>query len=72
MFSLGWEAGGEAWVWRRQLWAWEEELLDECQTLLLPVFLQVESSDRWQWRPDPDTSYSVCGAYQMLTSQDSA
>jgi hypothetical protein len=29
MFSLGWETGGEAWVWRKPLWAWEEELLRE-------------------------------------------
>ncbi|MCH85740.1 YIPF1-like protein, partial [Trifolium medium] len=27
MFSLGWGADGEAWVWRRQLRAWEEEML---------------------------------------------
>ncbi|PNX69239.1 O-acyltransferase WSD1, partial [Trifolium pratense] len=26
------------------------------------------STDRWQWRPDPDTGYSVRGAYQLLTS----
>ncbi|MCI44838.1 YIPF1-like protein, partial [Trifolium medium] len=36
MFMLGWGVGGEAWVWRRQLMrAWEEEMLRECQTLLL-------------------------------------
>ncbi|MCI95283.1 heat-shock protein, partial [Trifolium medium] len=29
-----------------------------------------QSSDSWQWRPDPDTGYSVRGAYQFLTSQD--
>ncbi|GAU36155.1 hypothetical protein TSUD_275140 [Trifolium subterraneum] len=29
MASLGWGAGGEAWVWRRQLWVWEEEMLGE-------------------------------------------
>jgi hypothetical protein len=34
------------------------------------VTLQVETPDRWQWRPDPATGYSVCDAYQMLTSQD--
>ncbi|MCI16836.1 putative non-LTR retroelement reverse transcriptase related protein, partial [Trifolium medium] len=27
MFSLGWGAEGEAWVWRPQLRAWEEEML---------------------------------------------
>ncbi|KAK2387235.1 hypothetical protein QL285_061035 [Trifolium repens] len=70
MCSAGWEAGGEAWVWRRQLWAWEEELLGECQALLLTVTLQVGSSDRWQWRSDPILGYSVRDAYQVLTSQD--
>jgi hypothetical protein len=29
MYALGCEAGGEAWLWRRQLWVWEEELLRE-------------------------------------------
>jgi hypothetical protein len=39
MFSLGWQAGGEAWLWRRQLWVWEEDMLRECQILLFPVTL---------------------------------
>jgi hypothetical protein len=26
MSALGWEAGEGAWVWRRQLWVWEEEM----------------------------------------------
>jgi hypothetical protein len=34
MSALGWKVGGEAWVWRRQLWAWEEEMLSECRDLL--------------------------------------
>ncbi|KAK2430592.1 hypothetical protein QL285_028912 [Trifolium repens] len=64
----GWRG---AWEWRRHLWAWEEELLRECQALLLPVILQVASPDRWQWRPDPAAGYSVHDAYQILTSHDS-
>ncbi|KAK2395676.1 hypothetical protein QL285_057389 [Trifolium repens] len=71
MYALGWEAGGEAWAWRRQLWAWEEEQLRECQTLLLTVTVQVAVPDRWQWRLDPALGYSVRDAYQLLTSQDS-
>ncbi|CAJ2672661.1 unnamed protein product [Trifolium pratense] len=71
MFVLGWGRGGEAWKWRRQLRAWEEELLGECQSLLLDISLQDQTSDRWQWSPDPDTGYTVRGAYQILTSQDS-
>ncbi|GAU29128.1 hypothetical protein TSUD_58940 [Trifolium subterraneum] len=71
MFSLGWEAGGDAWVWRRHLWVWEEEMLRECQTLLLNFSFQVQYSDSWHWQPDIDTDYSVRGAYQLLTSHDS-
>ena len=37
LFSRGFEQGGEAWQWRRRLWAWEEEELEECRTLLLDV-----------------------------------
>ncbi|CAJ2674496.1 unnamed protein product [Trifolium pratense] len=68
MFVRGWGTGGEAWVWRRQLRAWEE-LLGECQSLLLTISLQDHVSDRWQWQPDPDDGYTVRGAYQLLTAQ---
>ncbi|CAJ2630732.1 unnamed protein product [Trifolium pratense] len=68
MFASGWGEGGEAWVWRRQLRAWEEEMLRECQSLFLNMLLQAHSIDRWQWRPDPATGYSVRGAYQLITS----
>ncbi|GAU31357.1 hypothetical protein TSUD_19020 [Trifolium subterraneum] len=71
MASLGWGAGGEAWVWRRSSRGWEEEMLGECQNLLLNISLQVHSSDRWLWQPDPDNDYSVHSVYQLLTSQDS-
>ncbi|XP_045802267.1 uncharacterized protein LOC123895832 [Trifolium pratense] len=70
MFSRGWEIGGEAREWRRQLRAWEEELLGECQAFLLTISLQDHVSDRWQWRTDLDDGYTVRGAYQLLTSQD--
>ncbi|XP_045791555.1 uncharacterized protein LOC123886266 [Trifolium pratense] len=66
MFALGWGEGGEAWVWRRHLRVWEEEMLGECQSLLLNIFLQAHSIDRWEWRSDPVTGYSVRGAYQLL------
>jgi hypothetical protein len=72
MFSLGWGAEGDAWVWRRQLGGWEEEDLRECQSLLLTRSLQDQSSDRWQWQPDLDKGYTVRGAYQPLTSQGAA
>ncbi|GAU20289.1 hypothetical protein TSUD_337700 [Trifolium subterraneum] len=44
MCSLGWGADGEAWVWRMQLRVWEEEILGECQSLLLNLSLQILTS----------------------------
>ncbi|GAU42165.1 hypothetical protein TSUD_89640 [Trifolium subterraneum] len=69
MFQSGWGVGGEAWVWRRQLRAWEEEMLGECQSLLLTISLQAHSSNRWIWQPDLDRGYTVRGVYQLLTDQ---
>ncbi|XP_045791761.1 uncharacterized protein LOC123886488 [Trifolium pratense] len=71
MFSLGWGLDGAAWVWRRQLRAWEEDMLRECQSLLSNISLQAQYSDRWRWQPDPDTCYTVRGAYQIVTTLDS-
>jgi len=47
MFLLGVDVGEEAWQWRRRLWAWEEELVEECRDLLLTVTLQESVTDRW-------------------------
>ncbi|GAU46141.1 hypothetical protein TSUD_143230 [Trifolium subterraneum] len=57
----------EMWEWRRPLRAWEEEMLGECQTLLLTVSLQDHYSDRWQWQPDLEGGYTVRCAYHLLT-----
>jgi hypothetical protein len=46
-------------------------MVKECQTLLYDFSLQAQHPDRWQWQPNPDRGYSVCGAYQLLTSQQS-
>ncbi|XP_045821746.1 uncharacterized protein LOC123914588 [Trifolium pratense] len=70
MFMHGWGVGGEAWVWRRQLRAWEEEMLGECQALLFTLSLQDHVSDRWQWQADLDDGYTIRGTYQILTTQD--
>jgi hypothetical protein len=50
---------------------WEEEMVGEFQSLLLPFTVQAQSPDVWRWQPDSDAGYSVRGAYQLLTSQDS-
>ncbi|GAU22859.1 hypothetical protein TSUD_282260 [Trifolium subterraneum] len=70
MSDLGWGAGGAACVWRLQLWVWEEEMLEECRTLLSDILLQPNVVDRWLWRPDPGGGNSVWGAYDLLTSTD--
>jgi len=49
---------------------WEEELLAECRALLLDVSLHFNVLDRWVWHPDPSGGYSVRGAYDLLTTQD--
>jgi len=69
-FSLGWEEGGAAWQWQRCMWAWEDELLAECRTLLSNVLFQPIVSDIWQWHPDIAGGYSVRLGYEILTSLD--
>ncbi|MCI48383.1 receptor-like protein kinase ANXUR2, partial [Trifolium medium] len=68
--DLGWGVGGAVWSWRRQLWAWEEEMLEECMTLLSDIVLQPNVVDQWVWRSDPGCGYSVRGAYDLLTIRD--
>jgi hypothetical protein len=57
-------------VWRRQLWAWEEELLGELRSVLANFVLQPNVTDQWVWRHDPGGGYSTRGAYEILTAQD--
>jgi len=39
MKHLGWGKGGEAWKWRRGLWAWGKEQLRECSVMLNSINL---------------------------------
>jgi len=71
MFRLGWGADGGAWRWRRRLFAWEEELVGECVGRLANFALQVEVSDRWEWKLHSTKRYSVQSAYSFLTKVDS-
>ncbi|KEH32906.1 hypothetical protein MTR_3g011275 [Medicago truncatula] len=70
MFQLGLELGGGGGEWRRRLWVWEEEFVEECRELLLTLTLQDSSSDRWLWLPDQTGGYTIRGVYDMLTSQE--
>jgi len=36
-------------VWRRRLFAWEEELVGELILLLQNMTLQVNKDDKWLW-----------------------
>ena len=59
MFAWGWYEGGDAWRWRRRLWAWEEVLVEECRNILSNVVLQVDIADSWRWFPDPATLWII-------------
>jgi len=64
---LGADEGRES-LWRRRLFAWEEESVRECSVLLHNFVLQENVEDRWTWRLDPTHGYSVRGAYRFLTT----
>jgi hypothetical protein len=66
MCNLGWGRDGGAWQWRRRLFAWEEELVGEISLLLDNVNLQVTREDRWLWRLDSSSIYTVRSAYKFL------
>jgi len=68
MYARGWEEDGEAWSWRRRLWVWEEDMVEECRTLHDIVIVQSNVSDSWHWDSDIHDGNTVRGAYQTLTS----
>jgi len=67
MGRLGWADDGMAWVWRRRLFAWEDETMRECSVLLHNIVLQVNVYDTWRWLLDPVLGYSVRGTYHYFT-----
>jgi len=48
-------------------WDWEEEMVGECRILLSNVVLQESTNDRWCWRLDTNSGYSVRSVYHLLT-----
>jgi hypothetical protein len=68
MCQLGWGYEGDAWRWRRRLFAWEEEQLGELILLLHNVTLQVDKEDTWHWSLESSRVYSVRSAYHFLTA----
>ncbi|MCH93999.1 YIPF1-like protein, partial [Trifolium medium] len=45
MCRLSWGLGGNEWLWRRRLFAWEKQLWGECCTVVANIMLQVDTSD---------------------------
>jgi len=67
--QLGWGIEGDAWRWRRRLFAWEEEQAGELTILLQNVNLQVDKDDMWHWFLENSRVYSVRSAYHFLRAQ---
>ena len=72
LFSMGLVRDGDGWSWRRRLWVWEEDMLEECRALLFDVVLVPNVSDKWVWLLDIADGYSVRGAYDLLLKCDTA
>jgi len=70
MERLGWAVDGRAWVWRRRLFVWEEEMVRECFVLLHNFILQENVYDTWRWLLDPGHDYTVQGSYNYLSNTD--
>jgi len=68
MCELGRGYGGEAWKWRRRLFAWEEGLVMECVERFSTSVLQVGTIDRWVWKLHEMQCYTVKSAYSYLTT----
>jgi hypothetical protein len=64
----GWGEGGRGWVWRRRLFAWEEENVRECSLLLHNFVVHVNVTDTWRWTLDTIHGYSVREAYRFITT----
>jgi len=71
MYSLEWGEEGEAWKWRRRLFAWEEEKVRECCDILTNIVLQPNHSDRWIWHLHASSNYNVISAYNHLLTPTS-
>jgi len=69
MSQLGWGEDGGAWMWRRGLFVWEEELLGELCLLLHNVNLQVDKEDRCLWHLESSTVFTLRSAYKHLVNQ---
>jgi hypothetical protein len=62
-----WENGTWKWVleWRRQFFAWEEDLLQELLAVLACVLI-TDDNDRWIWKPGSEGVHTVRSTYIFL------
>ncbi|GKV19246.1 hypothetical protein SLEP1_g29532 [Rubroshorea leprosula] len=54
------------WNWRRDLFAWELDLLQELEDTIRPVSINRGTEDVWIWKWDNSGQYTVRLAYQQL------
>ncbi|GAU38146.1 hypothetical protein TSUD_145230 [Trifolium subterraneum] len=45
------------WNWRRNLFQWEEDLVEACNDIVLRIGTKREEEDRWLWGKDNYTDY---------------
>jgi hypothetical protein len=59
----------ERWTltWRRRLFVWENNLLEEFMLLLNPVSMSLQE-DQWVWRPDDGGNFSVKSTYELVSN----
>ncbi|KAK2418827.1 hypothetical protein QL285_040988 [Trifolium repens] len=55
-------------IWRRRLFLWEEELVDQLVLMLREVRLTMES-DKWVWNLEDAGVFSVKSSYQYLATE---
>ncbi|GLT83320.1 hypothetical protein SLE2022_016150 [Rubroshorea leprosula] len=56
-----------AWRWRRNLFAWEINLLQDLTSMVESQKPRLGKTDRWSCRYDSKSCYSVCSAYKTLS-----
>jgi hypothetical protein len=63
----GWENGDWKWylTWRRHLFVWEEELLQELMDILVLANI-TNVNDRWDWKPGNGEGFTVKSTYVFL------
>lgn len=66
-----WENGVWVWdfKWRRQFFAWEEDLLLEFENLIKPIVLH-QREDTWTWKPHASGLFNTNSAYEVLLNNE--